>query len=51
MTDFNKPEAKVEALLHTTIDFSTCQAIAEYKHIGHGVPSADATVFHPLDLM
>ncbi|KIK45773.1 hypothetical protein CY34DRAFT_801241 [Suillus luteus UH-Slu-Lm8-n1] len=51
MTDFGKLEAKVEVLLHTTINSSACQAIAEYKNIGHGIPSAGATAFHPLDLM
>jgi hypothetical protein len=49
MTVFNKAEAKLEALLNI-INSSACQAIAEYKNIGHGVPSADATAFHPLDL-
>ncbi|KAG1864874.1 O-methyltransferase-domain-containing protein [Suillus subluteus] len=49
MTDFNEPEAKLEALLDI-INSSAHQAIAEYKKTGHGVPSADATTFHPLDL-
>ncbi|KAG2029970.1 S-adenosyl-L-methionine-dependent methyltransferase [Suillus americanus] len=50
MSDFNEPEAKLEALLDI-INSSAHQAIAEYKKTGHGVPSADATTFHPLDLM
>ncbi|KAG2126909.1 S-adenosyl-L-methionine-dependent methyltransferase [Suillus clintonianus] len=49
MTDFNEAEAKLEALLDV-INSSARQAIAEYKKTGHGVPSADATTFHPLDL-
>ncbi|KAG2039958.1 S-adenosyl-L-methionine-dependent methyltransferase [Suillus americanus] len=49
MTDFNDPEAKLEALLDI-INSSAHQAIAEYKKTGYGVPSADATTFHPLDL-
>ncbi|KAG1822664.1 S-adenosyl-L-methionine-dependent methyltransferase [Suillus subaureus] len=49
MTDFNEPETKLEALLNI-INSSAHQAIAEYKKTGHGVPSADATTFHPLDL-
>ncbi|KAG1854821.1 O-methyltransferase-domain-containing protein [Suillus subalutaceus] len=49
MTDFNEPEAKLEALLDI-INSSAHQAIAEYKKTGHGVPSADATTFHSLDL-
>ncbi|KAG1864887.1 S-adenosyl-L-methionine-dependent methyltransferase [Suillus subluteus] len=49
MTDSNEPEAKLEALLDI-INSSAHQAIAEYKKTGHGVPSADATTFHPLDL-
>ncbi|KAG1885244.1 O-methyltransferase-domain-containing protein [Suillus subluteus] len=49
MTDCNEPEAKLEALLDI-INSSAHQAIAEYKKTGHGVPSADATTFHPLDL-
>ncbi|KAG2131803.1 O-methyltransferase-domain-containing protein [Suillus clintonianus] len=49
MTAFNEPEAKLEALLDI-INSSARQAIAEYKKTGHGVPSADATTFHPLDL-
>ncbi|KAG1745764.1 hypothetical protein EDB19DRAFT_463273 [Suillus lakei] len=49
MTDFNESEAKLEALLDI-INSSACQAIAEYKKTGHGVLSADATTFHPLDL-
>ncbi|KAG1883837.1 O-methyltransferase-domain-containing protein [Suillus subluteus] len=48
MTDLNEPEAKLEALLDI-INSSARQAIAEYKNTGHGVPSADATTFHPLD--
>ncbi|KAG2035383.1 S-adenosyl-L-methionine-dependent methyltransferase [Suillus americanus] len=48
MTDLNEPEAKLEALLDI-INSSARQAIAEYKNTGHGVPSADAAVFHPLD--
>ncbi|KAG1813527.1 S-adenosyl-L-methionine-dependent methyltransferase [Suillus subaureus] len=48
MTDLNEPEAKLEALL-SIINSSARQAIAEYKNTGHGVPSADATTFHPLD--
>ncbi|KAG2346546.1 S-adenosyl-L-methionine-dependent methyltransferase [Suillus weaverae] len=49
MSDFSEPEAKLEALLDI-INSSARQAIAEYKKTGHGVPSADATAFHPLDL-
>lgn len=49
MTEFNNSEAKVEALLHI-INSSAHQAIAEYKKTGHGIPSADAATFHPLDL-
>lgn len=49
MADSNGPEAKLEALLDI-INSSAHQAIAEYKKTGHGVPSADATTFHPLDL-
>ncbi|KAG1764256.1 O-methyltransferase-domain-containing protein [Suillus placidus] len=49
MRDFNEPEAKLDALLNT-INSSARQAIAEYKKTGHGVPSADATAFQPLDL-
>ncbi|KAG1864910.1 hypothetical protein F4604DRAFT_1015780 [Suillus subluteus] len=49
MTDFNEPEAKLEALLDI-INSSAHQAIAEYKKTGHGVPSTHATTFHPLDL-
>ncbi|KAG1813517.1 S-adenosyl-L-methionine-dependent methyltransferase [Suillus subaureus] len=48
MTDLNKPKAKLEALLDI-INSSARQAIAEYENTGHGVPSADATTFHPLD--
>ncbi|KAG1728070.1 O-methyltransferase-domain-containing protein [Suillus lakei] len=50
MTDLIDPEAKLEALLDI-INSSARQAIAEYKKTGHGVPSAEATTFHPLDLM
>jgi hypothetical protein len=42
-------EAKLEALLEI-VNSSARQAIAEYKKTGHGVPSADSTTFHPLDL-
>ncbi|KAG1804644.1 S-adenosyl-L-methionine-dependent methyltransferase [Suillus subaureus] len=38
MTDFNEPEAKLEALLDI-INSSAHQAIAEYKKTGHGVPN------------
>ncbi|KAG2068630.1 S-adenosyl-L-methionine-dependent methyltransferase [Suillus decipiens] len=48
MTDLNESEAKLEVLLDI-INSSARQAIAEYKNTGHGVPSADATTFHPLD--
>ncbi|KAG1810662.1 O-methyltransferase-domain-containing protein [Suillus subaureus] len=48
MTDLNEPEAKLEALL-SIINSSAHQAIAEYRNTGHGVPSANATTFHPLD--
>ncbi|KAG1883859.1 S-adenosyl-L-methionine-dependent methyltransferase [Suillus subluteus] len=48
MTDLTEPEVKLEALLDI-INSSARQAIAEYKNTGHGVPSADATTFHPLD--
>jgi hypothetical protein len=47
MSDLN--EVKLEALLDI-INSSARQAIAEYKKTGHGVPSADSTTFHPLDL-
>ncbi|KAG1724992.1 S-adenosyl-L-methionine-dependent methyltransferase [Suillus lakei] len=49
MMDLNEPEAKLEALLDI-INSSARQAITEYKKTGYGVPSADATTFHPLDL-
>ncbi|KAG2123063.1 O-methyltransferase-domain-containing protein [Suillus clintonianus] len=44
-----EPEAKLEALLDI-INSSARQAIVEYKKTGHGVPGADATTFHPLDM-
>ncbi|KAG1860309.1 S-adenosyl-L-methionine-dependent methyltransferase [Suillus subalutaceus] len=49
MTELTEPEVKLEALLGI-INSSARQAIAEYKKTGHGVPSADATTFHPLDM-
>ncbi|KAG2039979.1 S-adenosyl-L-methionine-dependent methyltransferase [Suillus americanus] len=49
MTELTEPEVKLEALLNI-INSSARQAIAEYKKTGHGVPSADATTFHPLDM-
>ncbi|KAG1882211.1 S-adenosyl-L-methionine-dependent methyltransferase [Suillus subluteus] len=48
MTDLNEREAKLEALLDI-INSSARQAIAEYKNTGYGVPTVDATTFHPLD--
>jgi hypothetical protein len=47
MTDSN--ELKVEVLLDI-INSSTRDAMEEYKKNGHGVPGADSTTFHPLDL-
>ncbi|KAG1864837.1 S-adenosyl-L-methionine-dependent methyltransferase [Suillus subluteus] len=49
MTELTEHEVKLEALLGI-INSSARQAIAEYKKTGHGVPSADATTFHPLDM-
>ncbi|OJA11683.1 hypothetical protein AZE42_10533 [Rhizopogon vesiculosus] len=48
MSDLN--EIKLEALLDI-INSSARQAIAEYKKTGHGVPSTDSSIFHPLDLI
>lgn len=42
-------EVKVEALLDI-INSSAREAMGEYKKTGHGVPSADSSTFHPLDL-
>ncbi|KAG2082524.1 S-adenosyl-L-methionine-dependent methyltransferase [Suillus cothurnatus] len=47
MTDSN--ELKVEVLLDI-INSSAREAMKEYKKNGHGVPGADSTTFHPLDL-
>ncbi|KAG2139395.1 S-adenosyl-L-methionine-dependent methyltransferase [Suillus cothurnatus] len=47
MTDSN--ELKVEVLLDI-INSSARDAMEEYKKNGHGVPGADSTTFHPLDL-
>ncbi|KAG1776816.1 S-adenosyl-L-methionine-dependent methyltransferase [Suillus placidus] len=47
MTDLN--ELEVEALL-VIINSSAREAMEEYKKTGHGVPGADSTAFHPLDL-
>ncbi|KAG2342359.1 S-adenosyl-L-methionine-dependent methyltransferase [Suillus weaverae] len=47
MTDLN--ELKVEVLLDI-INSSAREAMEEYKKTGHGVPGADSTAFHPLDL-
>ncbi|KAG1739479.1 O-methyltransferase-domain-containing protein [Suillus paluster] len=49
MSELNESEVKLEALLGI-INSSARQAIAEYKKTGYGVPSADATTFHPLDM-
>ncbi|KAG2124432.1 O-methyltransferase-domain-containing protein [Suillus clintonianus] len=42
-------EVKVEALLDI-INSSAREAMGEYKKTGHGVPGADSSTFHPLDL-
>ncbi|KAG2342989.1 S-adenosyl-L-methionine-dependent methyltransferase [Suillus weaverae] len=47
MTESN--EVKVEALLGI-INSSAREAMAEYKNTGYGVPGADSSTFHPLDL-
>lgn len=47
MTELN--EVKVEVLLGI-INSSAREAMAAYKSSGHGVPSADSSTFHPLDL-
>ncbi|KAG1811507.1 uncharacterized protein BJ212DRAFT_1277825 [Suillus subaureus] len=47
MTDLN--ELKFEVLLDI-INSSACKAMEEYKKSRHGVPSADSTTFHPLNL-
>ncbi|KAG1775552.1 S-adenosyl-L-methionine-dependent methyltransferase [Suillus placidus] len=47
MTEPN--EVKVEALLDI-INSSAREAMAQYKNTGHGVPGADSSTFHLLDL-
>lgn len=47
MTELN--EVKVEVLLGI-INSSAREAMAAYKNSGHGVPGADSSTFHPLDL-
>ncbi|KIK46161.1 hypothetical protein CY34DRAFT_9855 [Suillus luteus UH-Slu-Lm8-n1] len=47
MTEMN--EVKVEVLLGI-INSSAREAMAAYKNSGHGVPGADSSTFHPLDL-